>query len=305
MNLSAIETINLTKIYKLRGKKREVRALDGLNISIKKGEIFGLLGPNGAGKTTLIHVLTTVRSITSGEAYIDGFNITTERDKAKSRISLMLGAGMNYGALTGYKNLKFYAKIFRIPNYKQKIDELAKIFGLEDWLDQYALKYSTGMKAKLAACRTLLIDRPILLLDEPMKGLDVKAKDFLIKILKESKKTILLTSHDMNLVEKLCGRVAFIKKGKIIKVGTKDDIKLLKQSEAQFEVRVEKNIGQMLLELKDLDYVKNIVHNHKSVKVDITNRMYYNDIISFFTKYKLSMIKENIATIEESFKKII
>ena len=305
MNLSAIETINLTKVYKLRGKSKKIRALDGLNLSIKKGEVFGLLGPNGAGKTTLIHILTSARNITSGEAYINGYNIVTEVNKAKSHIALMLGAGMNYSGLTGYNNLKYYAKIYHIANYKEKIDEVAKIFGLEDWLDQYILKYSSGMKVKLAVCRTLLIDRPILLLDEPMRGLDVKSKDFLIKILKESNKTILLTSHDMNLVEKLCARIAFIKRGKIIKVGTKEDIKSIKQSEVQFEVRVEKDIGQMLLELKNLDYVKNIEHNNKSVKIDIKNRIYYNDIITFLTKYKLSMIKENMATIEESFKKII
>ena len=197
----AIETINLTKVYKLRGKNRYVKAIDGLNISIKKGEIFGLLGPNGAGKTTLIHLLTTVRSITSGEAYIDGFNIQTETTVAKSRLSLMLGGGMTYAGLTGYNNLKYIAKIYRINNYKQKIKEIAKLFGLEEWLDQYVLKYSSGMKVKLAVCRTLLLDRPILILDEPARGLDVKTKNFLITVFKESNKTILITSHDMDIVE--------------------------------------------------------------------------------------------------------
>jgi len=302
---SAIEAIDLTKVYKLRGKKRDVKALDGLNLSIKKGEIFGLLGPNGAGKTTLIDVLTSVRSITSGEAYIDGFNIHTETEKAKSRISLMLGSGMSYNGLTGYNNLKYVAKIFRINNYKQKINNIAKLFGMEEWLDQYVLKYSSGMKVKLAICRTLLLDRPIVLLDEPARGLDVKTKDFMIKTFKESNKTILVTSHDMVIVEELCDHIAFINKGKIIKTGKKEDIiKSLKASEIQIETKIGKNIEQLLLELKDLDYVRNVEKNSESIKINIVNKSYYNDIVTVLTKYRVLSIKENKLSIGDVFKQI-
>ena len=300
---SAIEAINLTKVYKLRGKNKEVRALDGLNLFIKKGEIFGLVGPNGAGKTTFIDILTTIRSITSGEAYIDGFNVHTETAKAKSRISLMLGAGMNYTGLTGYSNLKYYAKIYRINNYKQKINELAKSFGLENWLDQYVLRYSTGMVVKLAICRTLLLDRPILLLDEPARGLDVKTKDFMIKVFKESNKTILVTSHNMDLVEELCDHIAFIQNGKIIKVGKKEEIlKSLKESEVQIETTIGKNIKQLFIELKDLDYVRNVEKNSKGLKINIINRDYYNDLISVLTKYRIQHINEIELSITDVFK---
>ena len=300
---SAIEAINLTKVYKLRGKQKEVRALDGLNLSIKKGQIFGLVGPNGAGKTTLIDILTTIRSITSGEAYIDGFNVHTETAKAKSRISLMLGAGMNYTGLTGYSNLKYYAKIYRINNYKQKINELAKDFGLEGWLDQYVLKYSSGMSVKLAICRILLLDRPILLLDEPARGLDLKTKDFMIKIFKESNKTILLTSHDMDIVENLCDHIAFINKGKILKVGRKKEIlKSFRESEFQIETTIGKNIEQLLLELKDLDYVRKVEKNSQSLKINVINRNYYNDLISVLTNYRILNIKENELSIADVFK---
>lgn len=302
---SAIEAINLTKVYKLRGKNKEVKALDGLNLSIKKGEIFGLLGPNGAGKTTLIDLLTSVRSITSGEAYIEGFNIHTETEKAKSHISLMLGSGMSYSGLTGYNNLKYVAKIYRINNYKQKINNIAKLFGMEEWLDQYVIKYSSGMKVKLAICRTLLLDRPIVLLDEPARGLDVKTKAFMIKTFKESNKTILVTSHDMVIVEELCDHIAFIHKGKIIKTGKKEEIiKSLKESEIQIETKIGKNIEQLLLELKDLDYVSNVEKNLRSIKINIVNKSYYNDIVTVLTKYRVLSIKENKLTIGDVFKQI-
>ncbi len=301
----AIEAVNLTKVYKLKGWNKEVRALDGVNLSIKKGEIFGLLGPNGAGKTTFIEILTLIRKITSGEVYIDGFNIEIETKKAKSCLSLMLGGGMNYSDLTGYHNLKYYAKIYRIKNYKQRINEVAKLFGLEDWLDQYVLKYSSGMRVKLAVCRTLIIDRPILLLDEPARGLDVKSKASLIKIFKKSNKTILITSHDMGIIEEMCDHVAFINKGKILKVGKKDEIiKSLKKSEIQIEVKVGKNIEQLLLELKDLDYVRNIEKNHQSLTINIVNRNYYNDTISVLTKYRILNIQENNLSIGDVFKQL-
>ncbi len=301
----AIEAVNLTKVYQLKGNRKEIRALDNLNLSIKKGELFGLLGPNGAGKTTFVRILTTSLAPTSGDVYIDGFNINTQIKQAKSRIAIMLGGSMNYGSLSGYNNLKFYAKIYKIKNYRQKIEELAEKIGLNEWLNQYVYKYSSGMLVKLAVCRTLLIDRPFLFLDEPMRGLDVKTKDFLINILKNSGKTILLTSHDMDVIEKVCNKIAFIKNGTIIKFGTPEDIKIFKHSEIQIEAVVEKNIEQLLLELKDLDYVKNFEHNLKSIKITIENRNYYNDIISILTKYKISIFNEKVATLEESFRKIV
>ena len=282
-----------------------MRALDNLNLSIKKGEIFGLLGPNGAGKTTFVQILTTSLAPTSGDVYIDGFNTIKNIKQAKSRLAIMLGGSMNYASLSGYNNLKFYAKIYKIKNYVSRIKELAKNVGLDEWLDQYVYKYSSGMRVKLAVCRTLLIDRPIFLLDEPMRGLDVSTKDFLVDILKNSNKTILLTSHDMDVIERACNNIAFIKNGKIIKTGTTDDIKAFKHSEIQIEVVVEKNIVELLLELKDLDYVKNFERNLKSIKITIENRKYYNDIILILTKYRLLFLKENVATLEESFKKIV
>ena len=183
MSNNIIETFDLTKIYKLKGK-REITALNNVNISIERGEIFGLLGPNGAGKTTMIQILTTILQPTSGYATVDGFNVVKNPLKAKSRIALLLGSGMIYYRITGYDNLKFFCKIYKVPNYKEKIYEMAKNFGLEDWLNQYVEKYSSGMKMKLALCRTLLLNRKLLFLDEPTLGLDAKLKKYIVDKLK-------------------------------------------------------------------------------------------------------------------------
>ena len=236
-NSNLVEIVDLTKIFKLKGKGK-IKALDNVNLSLKEGEIFGLLGPNGAGKTTLTQILTTSLQPTSGHVTINGFNLAKEPLKAKSMIALMLGKEMIYYIMTGYANLKFFCQIYKVRNYKEKIYAMAEDFGLKDWLSQYASSYSSGMKMKLALCRTLLLNRKLLLLDEPSLGLDVTLKKYLIEKLKNVDGTILLTSHDMSFVEKLCDRIGFINKGKIIRIGTKEDIKKALHTEIQFKILI-------------------------------------------------------------------
>ena len=137
MSNSIIECFNLTKIYKLKGQKKEIRALDNVSFSVKEGEIFGLLGPNGAGKTTLIQILTTLLQPTSGYATIDGYNVLRAPRKAKERVALMLESDMLYYRITAYDNLKFFCKIYRVQNYKEKIFRMVKNFGLENRLNKY------------------------------------------------------------------------------------------------------------------------------------------------------------------------
>ena len=109
---SIIETFDLTKIYKIKSAKKEIKALDNVNISVNEGEIFGLLGPNGAGKTTMIQILTTLRRPTSGYATINGYNILKNPVKMKDGIALMLGSKMIYYRITAYDNLKFFCKVY-------------------------------------------------------------------------------------------------------------------------------------------------------------------------------------------------
>ena len=148
MNKNIIETFDLSKIYKLKQRKKEIVALNKINLSIKEGEIFGLLGPNGAGKTTLIQILTTLRQPTSGYATIDRYNILKKPKKAKSKVALMLDDKMLYYRITAYDNLKFFCKIYNVPNYDLKIKEIVNDFGLQKWLKQYVENFSSGMKMK-------------------------------------------------------------------------------------------------------------------------------------------------------------
>ncbi|MFX0134098.1 MAG: ABC transporter ATP-binding protein, partial [Candidatus Hodarchaeota archaeon] len=255
MKKSIIETFDLIKKYELKGSKEKIIALNKVNLSVKEGEIFGLLGPNGAGKTTLVSVLTTLVAPTSGYATIDGFNIISQRKNAKNKVALMLDNQMLYHRITGLANLKFICKLYKVPYSKEKIISMAKDFGMEKWLDQYVSSYSRGMKMKLALLRTLLINRKIFFLDEPTLGLDVETKNFIINKLKNLNRTIFLTSHNMPLVEKLCDRIGFIDKGKIIKIGTSEDIKRLGQSEILVQINIIKDKSKLISELKKKDFI--------------------------------------------------
>lgn len=296
-----VETFDLTKIYKLKGKKKSIKALNNINITIEKGEIFGLLGPNGAGKTTLIQILTTVLTPSSGFATIDGIDINKHPLKAKSKIALMLGSGMIYYRTTGWDNLKFFCKIYKIPNYREKIYKIAEDFGLENWLNQYVEKYSSGMKMKLALCRTLLLNRNLLLLDEPTLGLDVKLKRYIVEKLKNVNATILLTSHDMSIVEKLCDRVAFINQGKIIKIGCPKDIKKATESEIQFDITIRNEVKQLKNELLKNNFVKDAQESNNRLEVKIDNRKNFKYLLSILSNYNVLALKEKELTLEDLF----
>ena len=300
-----IETFDLTKKFKLKGKKKEITALDNVNLSIKEGEIFGLLGPNGAGKTTLIHILTTIKQPTSGYATIDGINILKNPKQTKARIALMLGSNMLYYRITAYENLKFFCKIYNVPNYQERINDMAKEFGLEKWLYQYVEHFSSGMKMKLALCRTLLLEREILFLDEPTLGLDVKIISFIIDKIKKSKKTIFLTSHDMSVVEKLCDRVAFIDKGKIIQIGTKDDIKRMMQKEIKIEIVINGSKNKLKSELNQESFINDIVNENNALIVSLKNRDAYKELLLILSKYHILKVKERELSLEDLFLKIM
>ncbi len=305
MTKNMIETFNLTKSYKLREKNKEIDALNNVNLSIKEGEIFGLLGPNGAGKTTFIQILTTLKQPTTGYALIDGYNIIKNPIQAKKKIALMLGFKMLYYRITAYENLKFFCRIYKIHNYKEKILKMADEFGLKKWMNQYVENFSSGMMMKLALMRTLLLDRKILFLDEPTSGLDVQTKSFIVDKIKNSESTIFITSHDMKVVEQVCNRIAFIDKGKIIKLGTKDDIQKLEHLDIAIEVEIEINKDHLKSELEQQTFIKEINGNQNGFEILINDRDYYQELLSILRKYKIRKVKEIEYSLEDLFLKLI
>lgn len=297
-----IEIFNLSKDYRLKNNKI-VHALRDVNLKVKKGEILGLLGPNGAGKTTLVSILSTLARPTSGTAKILGYDIIKQIHSVKMSIGLMFGPEMIYHRLTGYRNLKYYSRLYGISNYKERIKELAEKFNLADWMDQYVDKYSRGMQLKLALARILLIKPKVLFMDEPLLGLDPKSVLDLIEILKNFNQTIVLTSHQMNIVEKLCDRIAFLKEGEIIKVDTQTNYKDYLLKEITYKIEIINKKSELFKEFQDLSFIHNIINEKDYITFNIKDRASLPSIFNILKDYPVRGFNEIQPNLEELFLK--
>jgi len=301
---SIIKTVNLSKEYRLKHHKR-ILALNNVNLEVFRGEKLGLLGPNGAGKTTFVSILTTLIQPTTGYALINGYNILKEPNKVKKNVGLMFGSEMIYYRITGYRNLKFYAKIYEVPNYEEKINEIVRMLELDKWMNEFVERYSTGMKTKLSIARMLLIDPEIFFLDEPTLGLDVPSTKFIIEQLKSLDKTIVLCSHDMSIVDKLCDRFAFINHGEIIKEGKKKDLESLFQKGIEVLIEIEKDRQELLNKLSTLDFILECKETSSGLIIKLTERDDYKKLITSMQNYSITKIEEKALSIEDLFMKII
>lgn len=297
-----IETFNLTKRYKMRGKAEKLTALNNVNLKVKEGEIFGLLGPNGAGKTTLVSILTTLLKPSEGYAKVLGRNVLTERYFIKKNVGLMLGNEMIYYRISGYRNLKFFSKIYNISDYEKKIKDIIEILDLTSKINQLVETYSSGMKVKLALARVLLIDPKILFLDEPMLGLDPVMVQEIMNLLKNLNKTIFITSHQMNVIESICTQIAFLKQGNIIKTDTKENYVKFLQKEIKIQIKIGLDkIIELIDELSTLNYISDIKRNKDIVVFNIQDRNCYPKIFGFLQKYPITQIKELKTSLDDIF----
>lgn len=216
----AIETKKLTKKFK------EKIAVDGIELKINKGELFALLGTNGAGKTTTIKMLSTLILPTNGEIKINGLDIIKDRQKIKEILNVSPQETAIAPNLSVKENLEFMAGVYQIPKMQEKINELVKLFKLEEVLKQKAKTLSGGWQRKVSIAISLINEPEILFLDEPTLGLDVIARKELWKIIEnlKGKITIILTTHYMEEAQELSDRIGIMAKGKLIDVGTAKEL---------------------------------------------------------------------------------
>ncbi len=218
----AIRINNLTKIYK------DIVAVDNLNLEIYEGELFSLLGVNGAGKTTTIKMLSGLTIASSGEAYIHDYSINKDIDKIKELIDISMQETAIARKLTVEENIEFYAKLSgqTVDEIKESKERLYKAFELDKVLKKKASNLSGGWQRKLSIALALVSKPKVLFLDEPTLGLDVIARRELWKIINElkGKMTIILTTHYMEEAEALSDRIGIMKDGKLLFVGTKEEL---------------------------------------------------------------------------------
>ena len=218
-----IEVKNLTKMF------NEFKALDTISFTVKKGEIIGFVGPNGAGKTTTIKLLTNLLTPTSGNAYIHSIDVNKNPTKALLSVGSLIEVPGIYDYLTPHEILTYYGKIHKMKKTEinQKIKEVLKTVKLSDWENKKTGSFSTGMQRRLAIAKAILHDPQVLILDEPVIGLDPRGiKDIrdMLKHFKSKGVTIFLSSHLLNEVKETCDRIIFLDAGKIVTQGTTEEI---------------------------------------------------------------------------------
>lgn len=235
MSESAITITNLTK------KFDDITAVDNLSLEIGWGELFGILGPNGAGKSTVVNILNTLLEPTEGSATIDGYDVVFEPESIREIIGACPQEPAFYPYLTGEENITLMGEMHLVQKdvLRERIKTLVEIIGMEEHIKRRAKDYSGGMIRRVSMIMALISDPKIALLDEPTVAMDPKSRravwDF-IRELKEQGKAIILTTHYMEEAQELCDRVAIIDEGRLIELGSPEELMEKHQSKNLEEV---------------------------------------------------------------------
>jgi ABC-2 type transport system ATP-binding protein len=241
--ISAISTTDLSHAFP--SARGPVQALRGVTLQVAPGEFFGLFGPNGAGKTTLIRILTTLVIPSGGRAAVHGYDVVRQPGQVRSLVGLVYSNENSfYGRLTGQQNLEFFAALQNLARGegRRRIAELFELFDLAGAAHAPFQSYSTGMRQKMNVARALLHNPPVIFLDEPTKGMDVLTAEVLRRLLRSElverqRKTVILTTHDLEEMEALCDRVGILEAGRLRSVGTPAD--LIREASASVVYRLE------------------------------------------------------------------
>ena len=287
-----IETIDLTKKF---GK---LTAVDGVNITVERGEIFGLLGPNGAGKSTIISMLCTIMKPTSGTALVNGYDILRQPSQVRKSIGIVFQDPSIDDRLTGKENLEMHADLYGVPESEMKlqIDRVLDLVELSDRSNDFMRDYSSGMRRRLEIARSLVHTPKVLFLDEPTIGLDPQSRDhiwsYINKLLKAEDITIILTTHYMEEADKLCDRIAIVDHGKVVAMDTPEKLKEKLGGET---ITVKTKNNPMYLEkIKSAGIAEDPIIDGDAVKITVDNA---HTILSHVveTAYKNGILIESIS----------
>ena len=321
----AVETFDLTKVFESKegGVKRIIKAVDHVNIKVRRGEFFGLLGPNGAGKTTFIKMLCTIILPTKGTAKVNGYDIIREPMKVRSCLGWFhgeTGGRSLYWRLSAEDNLRFYAYLQNVPKdiAERRIEALLEFFGLTKDKKKLVKDYSTGMKVRVMLARALLHNPPILFMDEPTIGLDtisaVETRRLLKALNTELGKTIIFTSHNMFEVEQLCERIVMMKDGRVIADAPPSVLREMLRDVRAVEVEIRENgdLSRAIQALSSLSIVRRVVEV-KSESLSAIVRLQVDDEYEAIPAIagrlhnlgiKVSAIRRSEPTLEDIFVKL-
>ena len=301
---------NLTKYY------GDFLAVDHISFDIKEGEIFGFLGPNGAGKTTTIRMLAAIFPPSDGSASVAGFDISDDAMSVRANVGILSENPSLYERLSARANLEFFAKLYDVPKdqINTRIEFLGELFDLKTRLDERVGTYSKGMKQKLAIARALIHDPKILFLDEPTSALSPEAaksiRDLLTDLAKDRSRTVCICTHNLFDAERLCDRVAIIREGKILTIGSPGEISNNYSGPPTIQISFSKLNKELVKSISKSEGVISIeqhpVKNEVSIKLENHEKytpLLIADLIS--RKAQILEVKPIYASLEEAYLKLI
>jgi ABC-2 type transport system ATP-binding protein len=306
--------ISLDNVRKSLGG-REI--LKGISFAVEPGDIFGYLGPNGAGKTTTIRIILGLFKPDLGEASILGEDIS--RDEARAKVGFVLEADGLYDNLTGYENLHYYCQIYDVPQgqAEERIEEMLQLVGLSDRALDKVAAYSKGMRQKLALARAMVHEPELLILDEPTAGVDptgqIEVRDIILNMAHKRGKTIFLSSHNLDEVQRICNRIALIDKGEIKLYG---ELEKLRREMGRREVVIEtgittteqaKVLDGVLVELEALPYVKSCRREARKLHLNLDGTADVSKVVAMLSGKNIGVeeVRRGEVTLEEIYAKAV
>lgn len=299
----------MIQLQNISKRFQETIALKDVTFQIGRGEIFGLLGPNGAGKTTTVRILAGLLSPTSGHATVAGFSLADQGQAVRKSVGFLTEVPGFYDRLNALTNLEFYAGLYRVSNANQQIQKYLNLFGLWDRRMDVVGTFSKGMKQKLALARALLHEPPVLLLDEPSAGLDPEmqkmVREFIAR-LKNSNRTILLCTHNLDEAERLCDFVAVLKT-KIVAI---DQPAHLRHRLFGHRILIELNTAAQayVQALRELSFISSLDYADHTIRISLQNPSAENPIVVrtlVQAGAEVRYVREEEHSLEEIYLKLI
>ena len=264
-----LETDKLTKQFK------DVIAVDGVSLVLKRGESVGLLGPNGAGKSTAIAMISTLKKPSSGDVRLNGKSVLKKPDDMRRVLGVVPQKIALYEELSAYENLKFFGRLYGLSGNKleQRIEYVLELVGLADRKKELVKNYSGGMQRRVNLAAAMMHEPEVLIMDEPTVGIDPQSRNHLLETIRKLNRdegmTVLYTSHYMEEVEKLCDRVYIMDHGKVIAEGTKEELKAILSDQETVLIEFDQNYPELFTKLSEIEGVQHSTIEEQSLKLII------------------------------------
>lgn len=264
------------KVENLQKSFGNIKAVDGIAFEVRQGEVFGLLGPNGAGKSTTISMISTLLPPSGGSILFEGKNIVEEPKAIQRKLGVVPQDIALYPTLSGYENLSFWGNMYGLSGsvLKKRIDEVSEVVGLNGRIRDRVDKYSGGMKRRLNIGAALLHMPELLIMDEPTVGIDPQSRNHILDTVLELNRqgmTIIYTSHYMEEVEYLCGRICIMDQGRIIASGTKDELVEMISGETEIVLALESEDPENRKLFDQIEGIQNVEHKEGQIIIRCEN----------------------------------